>query len=60
MDTKGTGTRRRVRARGAVLVEYSLVLAFVAVPAVLGIIYGGTLMLRDYQTGRDAILRSNP
>ena len=61
-DANGDRARAKKRfgARGAVLVEYSLVLAFVAVPAVMGIIYGGALMVRDYRIGRDAILQSTP
>jgi hypothetical protein len=52
--------RARARRRGAVLVEYSLVLAFVAMPTVAGIIAGGVSMLREYRAGRDAMLQSNP
>ncbi len=46
--------------RGAVLVEYALLLVGVAVPVVGGIITAGAIMLAQYQTGRDAILQAFP
>ena len=46
--------------RGAVLVEYSLVLVAVGLPAVAGISAGGVSMYQNYQNCRSAMLQSNP
>ncbi len=45
---------------GAVVVEYALLLAFVAVPTVAGLTAGGVIMLKGYRTGRDAMLKPTP
>jgi Flp pilus assembly protein TadG len=54
--------RRSSRAgrRGAVLVEYALLLTAFAIPAMMGIVAGGVAMMRDYQQSRDALLRPFP
>lgn len=70
-ETSATMTRPRARGRGlqprslrgtrgAVLVEYALLLVGVAVPTVIGLVAGGSIMLQKYQEGRDAILQSYP
>jgi len=45
---------------GAVVVEYALLVAFVAVPTVVGLTAGGVIMLNGYRTGRDAMLKPTP
>ena len=50
MDSKLARIKSKARWHGgAVLVEYSLILAFVAVPAIIGIIAGGVSMLNEYR-----------
>ena len=46
--------------RGAVMVEYALVLAFVAAPAMAGIFAAGGKMLTNYPTMRTHIVSSVP
>jgi hypothetical protein len=48
------------RVRGAVLVEYALLLAAVAIPAMAGILAGGVAMAKDYKDARTEILRPFP
>jgi Flp pilus assembly pilin Flp len=48
------------KSRGAVLVEYALLLTFFAVPVIGGITAGGAAMLRQYQTTRTEILNPLP
>ncbi len=58
---KGSMRRKsRARRRGAVLVEYALLLTAFAIPAMAGIVAGGVAMLKDYQDARSAILRPFP
>ncbi len=52
--------RSRTRVRGAVVVEYSFLLLFFALPVMAGIAGGGVAMLRDYQKTRQAIVESGP
>lgn len=54
--------RRSSRAgrRGAVLVEYALLLTAFAIPAIMGIVAGGLAMMRDYQEARGVLLRPFP
>ena len=57
------GARRALRrngARGAVAVEYAMLLVMVAIPTVVGIIADGVNLLKDYKTGRSAILAPSP
>lgn len=50
----------RTRRRGAVIVEYALLLTAVAIPALAGIVAGGAAMLKDYREARSLILRTFP
>jgi Flp pilus assembly protein TadG len=52
--------RRRKATRGAVLVEYALLLTAFAIPAMMGIVAGGVAMMRDYQDARTQLLRPFP
>lgn len=58
------GSRSRVllarRSRGAVLLEYALVLSAVVVPTMLGASLAGVKMLSDYRIQRDHVMRSTP
>ena len=56
----GSKARRRARRRGAVLVEYALLLTFLAVPTIAGLTYGGVLMLQNYRASRNEMLRPFP
>lgn len=50
----------RSSRRAAVLVEYALLLAFVAVPAVMGLALGGVKMLAEYRSSRQMIMSPVP
>ncbi|HVJ94738.1 MAG TPA: hypothetical protein VM580_33355 [Labilithrix sp.] len=50
----------RARRRGAVLVEYALLLTAFALPTMLGIAVGGMKMLTEYRDARDLILKPFP
>lgn len=50
----------RKSSRGAVLVEYALLLTFFAVPVIGGITAGGIQMLNQYRTARTEILNPLP
>ena len=50
----------RMRQRGAVLVEYALLLTFFAVPVIGGITAGGIQMLNQYRASRAEILAPFP
>jgi hypothetical protein len=52
--------RRTPRSRAAVLVEYALLLTFVAVPTMAGVTLGGQRMLTSYQRSRAQILSPMP
>ncbi|MBX3206406.1 MAG: hypothetical protein KF764_15135 [Labilithrix sp.] len=52
--------RSRARRRGAVLVEYSLLLTLVAIPAIGGLLRGGKAMWEDYTAARTQLLRPLP
>lgn len=52
--------RRTPRSRAAVLVEYALLLTFVAVPTMAGVAAGGKAMLSSYQRSRAQILSPMP
>jgi hypothetical protein len=58
--TSMSRSRRRARRRGAVLVEYALLLTFFAVPTIAGLTYGGLLMLQNYRASRNEVLRPFP
>ena len=51
---------RMRRHRGAVMVEYALLLTFFAVPAIAGITAGGVQMLAQYRAARAEILNPLP
>lgn len=55
-------SRSRIRGavRGAVMVEYALLLVAVGIPTVAGLTAGGVKMLDQYQTARDAMLAPFP
>ena len=46
--------RRRLRARGAVMVEYSLLLTTVGIMFLMGITAAGKTLLKQYQDGTGA------
>jgi Flp pilus assembly pilin Flp len=50
----------RARRRGAVLVEYALLLVAVGVPTLAGLMYGGTQMYQNYLTARESMLSPFP
>jgi Flp pilus assembly protein TadG len=52
--------KNRAKRRGAVLVEYALLLTAFAIPAMMGIAAGGVAMMKDYQEARDTLLRPFP
>jgi hypothetical protein len=59
--TLGKNSRSARRAtRGAVLVEYALILTFVAMPAVLGTFAGAVLLTKNYTDQRTRILLPYP
>ena len=53
-------TRSIRRARGAVIVEYALLLTFVAVPTMMGLSLGGVRMLAEYRSSRALIMAPVP
>ncbi len=54
-------TRRLVReSGGAIVVEYTMLLIFVALPIVAGLTAGGVMMLKEYRMARDLILLPVP
>lgn len=52
--------RSRARSRGAVMVEYALLLTFFAVPVCVGMTAAGVKMLQNYRTARAALLAPFP
>lgn len=52
--------RARRRHRGAVLVEYALLLTFFAVPVCAAMVAGGVTVLQGYKTTRAAVVRPWP
>ena len=53
-------SNKRKSSRGAVMVEYALLLTFFAVPVIAGITAGGAQMLNQYRTVRSEILNPLP
>jgi hypothetical protein len=49
-----------VGKRGAVMVEYSFLLAFVFVPISVGISAGGKRMIQEYRLTRGWVLKNTP
>jgi hypothetical protein len=60
MIKRARTTARTRRARGAVLVEYALLLTFVAIPTMMGITAGGVKMLADYRSSRTTLMAPIP
>lgn len=52
--------RSRARSRGAVMVEYALLLTFFAVPVCVGMTTAGVTMLQGYRATRTSILSPFP
>lgn len=48
------------RTRGAVMVEYAFLLAFVFIPLSVGVVMGGRIMLREYKLTRGWVLKNSP
>ena len=53
-------SRMRKSSRGAVLVEYALLLTFFAIPSIAGITAAGVQMLNTYRASRAEILNPLP
>jgi Flp pilus assembly protein TadG len=59
--TTHTGVRRSWRAtRGAVMVEYAFLLAFVFIPLSIGIVEGGKILIKNYRLTRGWVLKNSP
>lgn len=52
--------RKRARRRGAVMVEYALLLVTVGIPVFAGLGMGGVIMFQDYVAARNAMLSPFP
>ncbi|MBX3225736.1 MAG: hypothetical protein KIT84_30835 [Labilithrix sp.] len=52
--------KRRKGQRGAVLVEYALLLTAFAIPTMMGIVAGGVVMMKEYQDARNYMMRPFP
>jgi Flp pilus assembly protein TadG len=50
----------RARHRGAVLVEYALLLVTFFIPVSMGILAGGIAMMHQYEAGREHLLKATP
>ena len=50
----------RSRTRGAVMVEYAFLLAFVFIPLASGVTAGGVQALKDYRLTRGWVLKNMP
>ncbi|MGH7280126.1 MAG: hypothetical protein ACRELY_01260 [Polyangiaceae bacterium] len=59
---RGAKARQRARRRsiGAVMVEYALLLTFVAIPTVVGFTAAGVTLLSAYINMRDYLLLPTP
>jgi Flp pilus assembly pilin Flp len=70
METPTMKTRKEVASksrksawrdsRGAVMVEYALLLTFVAIPTVAGLTAGGVVLYNGYVAERDRLLMPTP
>lgn len=61
--TAGTSRRAstlRRRTRGAVMVEYAFLLAFVFIPLSIGIVEGGKILIKNYRLTRGWVLKNSP
>ena len=58
--TTAQRTLKRRRMRGAVMVEYAMLLTMIGVPAVVGIYAGGKAMVAAYGAVRNNILQTVP
>ena len=52
--------KRRTRSRGAVMVEYAFLLAFVAMPGGVAILYSGAKLHQSYIDTRAEVLAPTP
>jgi hypothetical protein len=50
----------RKLSRGAIMVEYVMLLTAVAIPVSVGTVAGGRQMVRQYTSARSSILQPNP
>ena len=57
---QSSSSRNRKRKRGAVLVEYALLLTFFALPVMAGFVAAGVQMLANYRATRATILQPFP
>lgn len=57
---RGHGRRLVDDRGGAVVVEYTMLLVFVAIPLVAALMAGGVMMLREYRMARDLVLLPVP
>ena len=51
---------RKQHSRGAVMVEYAFLLAFVFIPLASGVTAGGVQALKDYRLTRGWVLKNAP
>lgn len=58
--TARTSTARSRGTRGAVMVEYAFLLAFVFIPLSVGIVEGGKEMIKQYRLARGWVLKNSP
>lgn len=59
-STSSTTGRLVRETGGAIVVEYTMLLIFVALPIVAGLTAGGVMMLKEYRMARDLILLPVP
>lgn len=50
----------RRKTRGAVMVEYAFLLAFVFIPLSVGIVEGGKVLIKNYRLTRGWVLKNSP
>ena len=60
MRTLRNWLRSKRLTRGAVMVEYSFLLAFVFVPLSVGVVEGGKHLIKDYRLTRGWVLKNTP
>jgi len=56
LTRKGKGRK----TRGAVMVEYAFLLAFVFIPLSIGIVEGGKILIKNYRLTRGWVLKNSP
>lgn len=55
-----TPSRKTLSTRGAVMVEYAFLLAFVFIPLSIGIVEGGKILINNYRLTRGWVLKNSP